>query len=85
MLQYFVLSITRLQLSQTGLIPDGTESINFLIGPYNGPAMRVVTLNGVDILLFQFLADEWPATYQPLPALLHNSHSPPQPAGLVIS
>jgi PEP-CTERM motif len=36
-------------LSQTGLIPDGTESINFLVGP--GESDAVVTLNGVNIPL----------------------------------
>jgi hypothetical protein len=52
MLQYFVsVYYSPPTLSQTGLIPDGTESINFLIGPYNGPGDAVVTLNGVDIPL----------------------------------
>jgi hypothetical protein len=49
LLVYFGIAGSAPTLSQTGLIPVGTESINFLVGSYDSDA--VVTLNGVNIPL----------------------------------
>jgi len=49
LLQYFGYAGTPPTLSQTGLVPFGTESINFLVG--TGESDAVVTLNGVNIPL----------------------------------
>ena len=48
-LQYFNIAAGPPTITQTGLVPVGTQSINFLIGPGQSDAM--VTLNGVDIPL----------------------------------
>lgn len=47
--QYFGIAGPAPTLSQTGLVPVGTESINFLVGP--GESDAVVTMNGVNIPL----------------------------------
>jgi hypothetical protein len=49
LLQYFDIAAGPPTLSQTGLVPVGTESINFLVGA--GESDAVVTLNGVNIPL----------------------------------
>lgn len=49
LLQYFGYAGSAPTLSQTGLVPFGTESINFLVG--TGETDAVVTLNGVSIPL----------------------------------
>ena len=49
LLQYFNIDGGPPTLSQTGLIPSGTQSIDFLIG--NGQSDAVVTINGVNIPL----------------------------------
>jgi hypothetical protein len=51
LLQYFGYDGGPPTLSQTGLIPSGTQSIDFLVG--NGQSDAVVTLNGVNIPLVQ--------------------------------
>jgi hypothetical protein len=51
LLQYFNGDGGPPTLSQTGLIPSGTQSINFLVG--NEQSDAVVTLNGVNIPLTQ--------------------------------
>lgn len=48
-LQYFDIAGGPPTLSQTGMIPSGTQSINFLVG--NGASDGVVTLGGVSIPL----------------------------------
>jgi len=50
LLQYFGISGPP-SLSQTGIIPSGTQSINFLVGDSRSDA--VVTLNGMNIPLIQ--------------------------------
>jgi hypothetical protein len=47
--QYFGYAGSAPTLSQTGLVPIGTESINFLVG--SGESDAVVTMNGVNIPL----------------------------------
>jgi hypothetical protein len=49
LLQYFGYAGSAPTLSQTGLVPIGSESINFLVGP--GESDAVVTLDGVNIPL----------------------------------
>lgn len=49
LLQYFNIAGGPPTLSQTGMIPAGTQSINFLVG--SGESDAVVTLNGVNIPL----------------------------------
>ena len=49
LLQYFDIAAGPPTLSQTGMVPVGTESINFLVG--TGESDAVVTLNGANIPL----------------------------------
>jgi hypothetical protein len=56
LLQYFNIDGTPPTLSQTAIVPSGTQSINFLVG--NGASDAVVTLNGVNIPLVQISAGE---------------------------
>jgi len=56
LLQYFGFFGPPPSLSQTGLVPVGTESIDFLVG--NGENAAVVTMNGVNIPLISISADE---------------------------
>lgn len=56
LLQYFNIGGGPPTLSQTGMIPAGTQSINFLVG--SGESDAVVTLNGVNIPLVQISAGE---------------------------
>ncbi len=51
LLQYFGIAGGPPTLSQTGMVPVGTQSINFLVG--NGESAAVVTLDGVNIPLSQ--------------------------------
>jgi hypothetical protein len=57
LLQYFGIAGTAPSLSQSGLVPVGTESINFLVG--SGQSDAVVTLNGVNIPLVSLPDGRW--------------------------
>lgn len=56
LLQYFGIDGGPPTLSQTAVVPSGTQSIDFLIG--NGEGDAVVTMNGVNIPLVQVSAGE---------------------------
>jgi PEP-CTERM motif len=56
LLQYFGIDGGPPTLSQTAVVPSGTQSIDFLIG--NGESDAVVTMNGVNIPLVQISAGE---------------------------
>ena len=51
--QYFGYAGSAPTLSQTGLVPIGTESINFLVG--SGESDAVVTMNGVNTVSYTHL------------------------------